>query len=52
MQPRVGMLLAFCAVKPWGLFLGGAATGQICSELGWDRVSGSVGPQVLGGAEL
>jgi hypothetical protein len=32
--------------------VGVAALGQIRSELGWERISGSVGPEIFAGIEL
>jgi len=51
-QPRVRLLLGIRAAKHFGVFVGGAAVGQIRSELDWDRVSASVGPELQGGFEL
>ena len=51
-QPRVRLLLGARAARHFGVFIGGAALGQIRSELDWDRVSAAVGPEILGGVEL
>lgn len=51
-QPRLRLLLGFRAAKHFGIFVGGAALGQIRAELDWDRVSASIGPEIQGGIEL
>lgn len=51
-QPRLRWLLAFRLAEHFGLFGGVAALGNIRSELGWDRVTASIGPEVFGGVEL
>lgn len=51
-QPRLRAMLAYRALAHLGLFAGVSATGQIRSELGWDRITASVGPEFFGGLEL
>jgi hypothetical protein len=51
-QPRLRMLLAYRAADHLGAFVGLAALGQVRSELGWERVSAQVGPEIFGGIEL
>lgn len=51
-QPRLRLMLAYRAARHFGAFVGVAALGQVRSELGWDRVSAQVGPEIFGGLEL
>lgn len=51
-QPRLRLSVGYRLAQHFGPFLGIAAVGQIRSELDWDRVSGSVGPEIFGGLEL
>jgi hypothetical protein len=51
-QPRLRWMLGYRAAEHFGLFAGVAALGNIRGELGWDRVSASIGPEVFGGVEL
>lgn len=51
-QPRLRWMLAFRLAEHFGLFGGVAALGHIRSELGWERVTVSIGPEVFGGIEL
>jgi hypothetical protein len=51
-QPRLRLMLAFRAAEHFGLFVGVSALTQVRAELGWDRVSTSVGPEIFGGIEL
>jgi hypothetical protein len=51
-QPRLRWLVAFRLAEHFGLFGGVAALGNIRSELGWDRVTATIGPEVFGGVEL
>jgi hypothetical protein len=51
-QPRVRLMVAFRAAQHFSAFLGVAAVGQIRSQLSWDEISGSVGPEIFGGIEL
>lgn len=51
-QPRLRLMLAYRAFAHLGAFVGVAATGQVRSELGWERVTASVGPEIFGGIEL
>ncbi|HTV20739.1 MAG TPA: hypothetical protein VMG12_18775, partial [Polyangiaceae bacterium] len=52
LQPRLRWMLAFRAAEHFGLFAGVAALGNIRAELGWDRVTATIGPEVFGGIEL
>jgi YD repeat-containing protein len=49
---RLRLMLAYRIAQHFGVFLGGAATTQLRSELGWDRVTVEVGPELVGGIEL
>jgi len=51
-QPRLRLMLGYRLASHFGLFAGVAALGQIRAELGWDRVTASVGPEIFGGIEL
>lgn len=51
-QPRLRLMLDYRLARHFGVFLGVAAMGQIRSELGWEELSGSVGPEIFGGVEL
>jgi hypothetical protein len=51
-QPRLRLMLGYRLASHFGLFAGVAALGQVHAELGWDRVSASVGPEFFGGIEL
>lgn len=51
-QPRVRLMAAYRAARHFGAFLGVAARGQARSELGWDRVTVTLGPEIFGGLEL
>jgi hypothetical protein len=51
-QPRLRLMIGYRLAQHFGAFLGVAALGQIRSELGWERVSASVGPEIFGGIEL
>lgn len=51
-QPRLRWMLAFRLAEHFGLFGGVGALANIRSELGWDRVTASIGPEVFGGIEL
>jgi len=51
-QPRLRLMVAFRVAQHFGAFVGVAALGQIRSELGWERISGSVGPEIFAGIEL
>ena len=51
-QPRLRLLLDYRLAAHFGLFVGVAALGQVRAELGWDRVSASVGPEIFAGIEL
>ena len=51
-QPRVRLTLGYRVAQHFGVFVGGAGVGQLRSELGWDRVTASIGPEVFGGVEL
>jgi len=52
LQPRLRWMVAFRAAEHFGLFGGVAALANIRSELGWDRVTATIGPEVFGGIEL
>jgi hypothetical protein len=52
LQPRLRWMVAFRLAEHLGLFGGVAALGNVRSELGWDRVTASVGPELFGGIEL
>jgi hypothetical protein len=51
-QPRLRLMVDYRLARHFGAFVGVAAMGQIRSELGWDKLSGSVGPEIFGGVEL
>ncbi|MEY4545910.1 MAG: hypothetical protein RL685_2105 [Pseudomonadota bacterium] len=51
-QPRLRLMVDYRVARHFGAFVGVAAMGQIRSELGWDQLSGSVGPEIFGGVEL
>jgi hypothetical protein len=51
-QPRLRWMVAFRLAEHFGLFGGVAALGHIRSELGWERVTATIGPEVFGGIEL
>jgi hypothetical protein len=51
-QPRLRLMIGYRLAQHFGAFLGVAGMGQLRSELGWDRVSASVGPEIFGGIEL
>jgi hypothetical protein len=51
-QPRLRLMLDYRLARHFGAFVGVAALGQLRSELGWERVTGSVGPEIFGGVEL
>jgi hypothetical protein len=51
-QPRLRWLIALRLAEHFGVFGGVSALGNIRSELGWDRVSATIGPEVFGGVEL
>ena len=44
-QPRLRLMVDYRLAQHFGAFVGVAALGQIRSELGWDRVTASVGPE-------
>ena len=52
LQPRLRAILAYRHTHHFGLFIGVATTGQVRLELGTDRVTASVAPEVFGGIEL
>ena len=51
-QPRLRLMLAYRAFSHLGAFVGVAAAAQVRSELGWDRVTARVGPEIFAGVEL
>lgn len=51
-QPRLRWLVAFRLAEHFGVFAGVSALGNIRSELGWERVTATIGPEVFGGIEL
>lgn len=51
-QPRLRAILAYRHAHHFGLFVGVATVGQVRLELGTDRVTTSVAPEVFGGIEL
>jgi hypothetical protein len=51
-QPRLRWLLAFRLAEHFGVFGGVAVVGNVRSELGWERVTATIGPEVFGGVEL
>jgi hypothetical protein len=51
-QPRLRLMLDYRLARHFGAFVGVAALGQIRAELGWEELSGSVGPEIFGGVEL
>jgi hypothetical protein len=51
-QPRLRWMVAYRLAEHLGLFGGVAALGHIRSELGWERVTATIGPEVFGGVEL
>jgi hypothetical protein len=52
LQPRLRWLVAFRLAEHFGVFAGVSALGNIRSELGWERVTATIGPEVFGGIEL
>ncbi len=51
-QPRLRLSAAYRAAPHFGAFVGVAARGQIRSELGWEQVTVTLGPEIFGGLEL
>jgi hypothetical protein len=51
-QPRLRLMLGYRLASHLGVFAGAAALGQVRAELGWDRVTASVGPEIFAGLEL
>lgn len=51
-QPRLRLSAAYRAAAHFGAFVGVAARGQVRSELGWEQVTVTLGPEIFGGLEL